>query len=73
MDRSCVGLSPPLLSLKSNAVAIARPKLRIRKSSVTSRVTRSGRGKTASKPYSHPNEMMDDYEVIGHIPKLMAL
>ena len=57
----------------SNAVAIARPKLRIRKSSVTPRVTRSGRGKTASKPYSHPNEMMDDYEVIGHVPNLMAL
>lgn len=46
-----------------NTVAIFRPKLW--KSSVTPRVTRSGRGKTASKPYSHPNEMMDDYEVIG--------
>ena len=57
----------------SNAVAIACPKLRIRKSSVTPRVTRSGRGKTASKPYSHPNEMMDDYEVIGHVPNVMAL
>ena len=57
----------------SNAVAIARPKLQIRKSSVTPRVTRSGRGKTALKPYSHPKEMMDDYEVIGHVPKLMAL
>ena len=37
------------------------------------RVTRPGRGKTALKPYAHPNEMMDDYEVIGHLPKLMAL
>ena len=37
----------------SNTVAIVRPKLG--KSSVTPRVTRSGRGKTASKPYSHPN------------------
>ena len=55
----------------SNAVAIVRPNLR--KSSVTLRVTRSGHGKTASKPYSHPNEMMDNYEVIGHVPKLMAL
>ena len=36
-------------------------------------VTRPGRGKTASKPYYHPNEMMDDYEMIGHLPKLMAL
>ena len=37
-------------------MAIARPKLRIRKSSVTPRVKRSGRGKTVSKPYSHPME-----------------
>ena len=42
-------------------------------SNTVARVTRSGRGKTASKPYSHSNEMMDDYEVIRHIPKLMAL
>ena len=55
----------------SNAVVIVRQKLR--KSRVIPRVTRSGRGKTASKPYSHPNEMMDDYEVIGHVPNLMAL
>ena len=58
----------------SNTVAIVRPKLR--KSSVIPRVTRSGRGKTASKlykMYSHANEMMDDCEVIGHVPKLMAL
>ena len=40
----------------SNAVASAHPKLRIRKSSVTPRVKRSGRGKTVSKPYSHPKE-----------------
>ena len=25
------------------------------------------------KPYSHPNEMIKDFEVIGHVPKLMAL
>ena len=56
---------------RSNAVAIVRPKLR--KSSVTPRVTRSARDKTASKPYSDPNEMMDDYAVIGHVPKLIAL
>ena len=24
------------------------------------------------KRYSHPNEMRDDIEVIGHVPKLMA-
>ena len=29
--------------------------------------------KNGSKPYSHPNTMMHDYEVIGHVPKLMAL
>ena len=39
---------------------------------VTPRVTRSGRGKIASKPYFHPHEMMHDYDVIGHVPKLMA-
>ena len=25
------------------------------------------------KRYSHPNEMREDFEIIGHVPKLMAI
>ena len=61
----------PQNKVDSNDVAIVSQKLQ--NSSVTSRITRSGCGKTVSKPYSHPNEMIDDCEVIAHVPKLMAL
>ena len=44
----------------------------VRQKSWKSRVTRRY-SKVAFKPYSHPNEMKDNYEVIRHVPKLMAL
>ena len=74
---ACMGIWEPkvdeLFELKrepqnkkdTNAVAVARQKRK-------SRSTRSVCRKTASKPYFHPNAMMDNYEVIGPVPKLMA-
>ena len=56
----------------TNAVAVARQKRKMKLRSTRSD-TKSVRCKNGSKPYSHPNTMMHDYEVIGHVPKLMAL
>ena len=28
---------------------------------------------SAEKRYSHPNEMREDFEITGHVPKLMAI
>ena len=53
----------------SNGVAV------VRKKQPNVRLTRreSSREKPVLKPYQHPNEMMRDLEIIGHVPKLMAL
>ena len=56
----------------TNAVAVACQK-RIMKLRSTSSDTKSVSCQNGSKPYSHPNTMMHDYEVVGHVPKLMAL
>ena len=52
----------------ANAVAVVRER---RSSSVA--VRRSVRVSNATKPHFNPNEISDDMEVIGHVPKLMAL
>ena len=56
----------------TNAVAVSRQKRKMKLRSTRSD-TKSVCCKNGSKPYSHPNTMMHDYEVIGHVPKLMAL
>ena len=53
----------------SNAFAV------VRKKQPNVRPTRreSLREKPVLKPHQHPNGMMRDLEIIGHVPKLMAL
>ena len=55
----------------SNAVAVVRKK----QGRVKPRRVQPGRTakKSSDSPYCHPNELNAYFEVIGHVPKLMAI
>lgn len=60
----------------SNAVAVVRESLHEMEENLSLRsVQRAMRRRDMSteKRYSHPNEMREDFEIIGHVPKLMAI
>ena len=58
-----------------NAMAVVRGSLHKSEEKILGSRQREMRHRelATEKRYSHPNEMRDDIEVIGHVPKLMAI
>ena len=65
-DEHCL-MREPNNKEDSNAIAVVREK---QSSSVSERSTRLQT--ETMRSFVHPNEMTDDMEIIGHVPKLMA-